>query len=257
MNIDNVLIVIPARYASVRFPGKPLALIGNKPMVQWVYENAAKTTCDVVIATDDERIMNATSNFNANAVLTSPDHPSGTDRCLEAAQKFSAKRQKKYEIIVNVQGDEPFIHPNQILALVKCFSDDRTDIATLISEVDKTEAYEAIEDANKVKVVKGTNGNALYFSRSPIPFCRGIDTSEWISTHQYYTHIGMYAYRLNVLESITKITPSALELTEKLEQLRWLENGFTIKTAITTQHSIGVDTPEDLKKANLLFSKNH
>ncbi len=251
----QTLIVIPARYASVRFPGKPLALIQDKPMVQWVYENAIKTGFQAVVATDDERIYNTVLSFGGKAVMTSPDHPSGTDRCLEAMLAFSKQEQQQFDIVVNVQGDEPFVQPEQIRSLAESFSDPKIDIATLISEVDEKEPFETIFDANKVKVVTAINGNALYFSRSTIPYNRNVSHNDWIGAHPYYIHIGMYAYRTQVLEEITQLPPSKLEMVEKLEQLRWLENGYTIKTTVSDYHAIGVDTPEDLEKVNQIAKK--
>lgn len=247
-NIMNTLIVIPARYASTRFPGKPLALISNKPMIQWVYENASKTGKDVLVATDDERILKKVVEFGGKAVMTSPDHPSGTDRCKEAAQKFMDITGNNYDIVVNIQGDEPFIKSEQIKALIECFDTKTVDIATLITPVKKDADFSEIADANRVKVVKTVNGRALYFSRSIIPFNRTNDTVEWIKDHTYFFHIGMYAFRLSVLKEITNLPLSTLENVEKLEQLRWLENGYTIQTAESHYHSIGVDTPEDLER---------
>ncbi len=252
MNSNKVLIIIPARFASVRFPGKPLALIQEKPMVQWVYENAVKTGFQAVVATDDDRIFNTVKAFGGEVVMTSAEHPSGTDRCLEALQTFAAQKQSEFDIVVNVQGDEPFVQAAHIKALVDCFQDAKTDIATLIAEVDKTAPFETIFNPNKVKVVRAKNGNALYFSRSTIPYNRNVEHNDWIANHAYFTHIGMYAYRSKVLQEITQLPVSALEATEKLEQLRWLENGYTIKTSVTDYHAIGVDTPEDLEKVNLM-----
>jgi len=253
MHNNKILIVIPARYASVRFPGKPLALIGNKPMIQWVYENALKTGFPAVVATDDERILTAVVAFGGKGVMTSADHPSGTDRCLEAATAFAAQTGKTFDVIVNVQGDEPFVKPEQIIALADSFQDASTDIATLVHAVKSDENFEAISDPNKVKVVRSANGKALYFSRSTVPYNRNVPLEKWISEHTYYIHIGMYAYRFNALKAITRLAPSPLELTEKLEQLRWLENGFSIQTAVSHYQTIGVDTPADLEKVNAML----
>lgn len=244
----NTLVVIPARYASTRFPGKPLALISNKPMIQWVYENASQTGKDVVVATDDVRILDKVKQFGGEAVMTSAHHPSGTDRCKEAAQIFTKKTAKKYDIVVNIQGDEPFIKPNQIQALIDCFKAPSVDIATLITPVDKANDFSVLADENRVKVVKAVNGRALYFSRSVIPYNRGTEVSKWMKDHTYFFHIGMYAFRFSVLEEITELPLSSLEGVEKLEQLRWLENGYFIQTAESAYHSIGVDTPEDLER---------
>ncbi len=246
----SILIVIPARYASTRFPGKPLALISNKPMIQWVYENATKTGLDAVVATDDTRILNTVSGFGGIAVMTSPDHPSGTDRCREAAEKYMQSSGKKFTIVVNIQGDEPFIQPEQILALTDCFASPTVDVATLVTPVDYSAEFKQLQDANRVKVVTAKNGRALYFSRSVIPFNRNSPEENWLQEHPYFFHIGMYAFRLTVLQEITELPVSSLEQTERLEQLRWLENGYVIQTAVTHQHSIGVDTPEDLARLN-------
>lgn len=246
----SILIVIPARYASTRFPGKPLALISNKPMIQWVYENAIKTGFDAVVATDDLRIFEVVNHFKGKAVMTSPDHPSGTDRCKEAAEKYTQQSGKQFDVVVNIQGDEPFIKPDQILALTACFSSPNVDIATLITQVEGSDNIKNLKDANRVKVVTSKNGRALYFSRSVIPFNRNTSEQNWLDKHRYFFHIGMYAFRLNVLKEITELPVSTLEQTERLEQLRWLENDYIIQTALTDQHSIGVDTPEDLERLN-------
>lgn len=237
--------IIPARYESTRFPGKPLALINGKPMIRWVYENARKCLDNVWVATDDERIMNAVTEFGGNAIKTLPTHKSGTDRCAEAALLISVN--KKNDIIINIQGDEPFIQPGQIRKLMDCF-DDQTEIATLIRKI---ESKDELFNPNRPKVVTGANMEALYFSRSPIPFLRGVDEKNWTEQHKYWAHIGMYAYRADVLQQITKLSSGLLEQAESLEQLRWLENGYKIKTAETTYESMGIDTPEDLREAVL------
>lgn len=249
------LIVIPARYASTRFPGKPLAKIGEKPMVQWVYENASKTGFDTVVATDDDRILKAVEAFGGKAVLTNPDHPSGTDRCLEAAEEMANEKGNAYDIIINVQGDEPFIDLEQIQQLASCFENENVDIATLVTPIPETEDYTFLADPNKVKAVVSENGLANYFSRSPIPYLRNVDKENWLKEHKFFLHLGMYAYRFNVLHEITKLSPSTLEKVESLEQLRWLENGYKIMVKETNHRSIGVDTPEDLESANLLIKK--
>lgn len=244
------LIVIPARYASSRFPGKPLAVIGDKPMVQWVYENSVSTGFDAVVATDDRRILEAVEGFGGVAVLTREDHPSGTDRCLEAAQLMKIKMGKSYDVVINVQGDEPFIRKEQITQLADSFKQTGIDIATLVTRVEKDTPYAFIADPNKVKAVVGENGIAKYFSRSPIPFLRGVELEDWTTKHPFLLHLGMYAYRSKVLEAVTQLPLSTLEKAESLEQLRWLENGYTIKVAETKHRSIGVDTPQDLIEAN-------
>ncbi len=235
--------IIPARYQSTRFPGKPLAIINNKPMIQWVYENVAKAVNEVWVATDDERIFDAVESFGGKAVETLSSHQSGTDRCAEAAIKIAEKCD--FDIVINVQGDEPFIQPKQIELLKSCFSTD-ADIATLIKRIETTEE---LFNPNRPKVVTDSKQNALYFSRSSIPFVRGIENKNWLLEHTFWAHIGMYAYKTDVLQKISKLKQGELEKAESLEQLRWLENGFKIKTAVTEHQSIGIDTPEDLIQA--------
>ncbi|HSH20876.1 MAG TPA: 3-deoxy-manno-octulosonate cytidylyltransferase [Draconibacterium sp.] len=235
--------IIPARYQSTRFPGKSLAMINNKPMIQWVYENVAKAVSEVWVATDDERIFKAVESFGGNAVETLPIHQSGTDRCAEAARNLSVKT--NFDVIINVQGDEPFIQPKQIELLKSCFNSD-TEIATLIKRIDTNEE---LFNPNRPKVVTDKQQNALYFSRSPIPFVRNAEKEQWHLKHSFWAHIGMYAYKSDVLQKISKLKQGELEQAESLEQLRWLENGFKIKTAVTNYQSIGIDTPEDLKQA--------
>lgn len=245
------LAVIPARYASTRFPGKPLALIGDKPMIQHVYEQAKKAVEDVVVATDDKRIYDAVEAFGGKVLLTSDKHRSGTDRCFEALQKMSGE----YDVVINIQGDEPFIQPEQIKTLKACFTDPKTEIATLIKPFDKDALWDDLSSPNTPKVVVNKRMEAMFFSRSVIPYLRGTDRTKWLNTHTYYKHIGLYAYKTNILAEITDLEPSALEKAENLEQLRWLENGYSIKVGITHQQTIGVDTPEDLEKANYIFNK--
>lgn len=242
--------IIPARYASTRFPGKPLATLGGKTVIQRVYEQATKAIDNVLVATDDQRIYDHVVSFGGKAVMTSDKHRSGTDRCWEAYQKNSGNE----DIIINVQGDEPFILPEQIETLKLCFDDKSTDIATLVKPFDKARSYHELENPNSVKVVLNSNMNAMYFSRSVIPHLRGIDKELWPSKQQYYTHLGIYAYRAKVLERITSMEPSSLETAESLEQLRWLENGMTIKVGITQHSSIGIDTPQDLERAELFLT---
>ena len=245
------LAVIPARYASTRFPGKPLALIGGKPMIQHVYEQAKKAVEEVVVATDDQRIYDAVEAFGGKVLLTSDKHRSGTDRCFEALQKMSGE----YDVVINIQGDEPFIQPEQIETLKACFTDPKTEIATLIKPFDKDALWDDLSSPNTPKVVVNKRMEAMFFSRSVIPYLRGTDRTKWLKTHTYYKHIGLYAYKTNILAEITDLEPSALEKAENLEQLRWLENGYSIKVGITHQQTIGVDTPEDLEKANYIFNK--
>lgn len=242
------LTIIPARYASSRFPGKPLALIGHKPMIQLVYEQVKKETEDVYVATDDERIFDAVKCFGGNVVMTSADHRSGTDRCFEAYQRIA----KEADVVINVQGDEPFVQPEQIGLLKNCFSDPITEIATLVKPFSEKD-IDSLSSPNTPKVVINNRMEAIYFSRSVIPYLRGIDRLKWLQNGTFYKHIGMYAYRVDVLDQITRLEATPLELSEKLEQLRWIENGFRIKVGITNSETIGVDTPEDLQKANEFF----
>lgn len=243
--------IIPARFASTRFPGKPLVLIGGKPMIQRVYEQASKSLDTVYVATDDEKIYNAVTGFGGKVLMTSPDHQSGTDRCAEAVNKITAGEGTGIDVVINIQGDEPFIRPEQIDLLISCFSDRSVEIATLVR---KTEAGEDIFNPNQPKVILDAAGNAIYFSRAAIPFIRGTEMTEWSQKHTYYKHLGLYAYKTDVLNKITLLPRSPLEITESLEQNRWLENGYKIRTALTTWESIGIDTPEDLEKAKLFFA---
>lgn len=242
--------IIPARYESTRFPGKPLALINNKPMIQWVYGNVVKAVDETWVATDDERIFKAVENFGGKAIETLSTHQSGTDRCAEAARKIS--KNYDFDVVINVQGDEPFIQAKQIELLKFCFSTD-TEIATLIKKIDSTDE---LFNPNRPKVVIDKHQNALYFSRSPIPFVRGAENENWVSAQTFWVHIGMYAYKSEVLQQISKLNQGTLEKAESLEQLRWLENGFKIKTAVTKHQSIGIDTPEDLEQAVQLLRNN-
>lgn len=245
MILNPSLILIPARYASTRFPGKPLVEIAGKPMIQHVYEKATAVSEHVYVATDDKRIYNTVIGFGGRAVTTATTHRSGTDRCYEAYQKVKGLLQQDFEVIVNVQGDEPFILPEQIEVLISRFEEPEIQIATLAKPFEKNEE---IFDPNKVKVVFSQQHTALYFSRCPIPYCRGVEQEEWLAQTPYYKHVGMYAYRPAILESITRIPQGVLEKAESLEQLRWLECGYKIAVSITHHESIGIDTPEDLKK---------
>jgi len=236
--------IIPARFQSTRFPGKPLVILGDKPIIQWVYENAKKALDDVYVATDDERIYKAVEAFGGKAVYTSPNHQSGTDRCAEAAQKVA--KQMEFDVVINIQGDEPFIRPEQVEGLKACFKSPETEIATLIKPI--TNAVE-ITNINRPKVVINKNMEAMYFSRSSIPFVRDSKPEEWINRNEFYSHIGMYAYRYDILLELTKLPIGVLEKAESLEQLRWLENGYRIKTAKTSFENMGIDTPEDLENA--------
>lgn len=238
--------IIPARYASTRFPGKPLADMGGKPMIQRVYEQVQGELDAVWVATDDERIEQAVRDFGGHVVMTSDRHRSGTDRCYEAYTKVGAE----YDIVVNIQGDEPFIQPGQIRTLKDCFTDPTVEIATLVKPFNPEDDFETVLfNPNSPKVVLNKNREAMYFSRSVIPYVRGKQYTEWLSAHTYYKHIGLYAYRAETLAAITRLEPSSLERAESLEQLRWLENGYRIKAGITEQETIGIDTPEDMRKA--------
>lgn len=243
----NVLILIPARYASTRFPGKPLAEIGGKPMIRHVVEKATAVAEDVFVATDDVRIFNCVVNFGGQAVMTSAAHRSGTDRCYEAFRQVVEQSGKQYDVVVNIQGDEPFILPEQVQSLIACFDDPEIEIATLARQFDHNAD---IFDPNKVKVVCSARQTALYFSRSAIPFCRGTDRENWGVSIPFYKHVGMYAYRPQVLKEITDLPQGELEKAESLEQLRWLENGYKIAVRLTDHESIGIDTPADLERAN-------
>lgn len=239
------LAIIPARYASTRFPAKPLATLGGKLIIQRVYEQVKRAVEDVVVATDDDRIMAAVEAFGGRAVMTSTEHRSGTDRCYEALQKVGGN----YDIVINVQGDEPFIQPEQIRSLVSCFEDEATDIATLIKPFTAEDGIEALENPNSPKVVISRDMKAIYFSRSVIPYIREVERSEWLTKHTFYKHIGMYAFRAKTLGEVTALAQSSLELGEKLEQLRWLESGYRIGVGITNIETIGIDTPDDLRRA--------
>lgn len=244
--------IIPARYASTRFPGKPLADMNGKPMIQRVYEQVKDVLDSVCVATDDIRIENAVKAFGGQVVMTSDQHRSGTDRCYEAYQKIG----EGYDVIVNIQGDEPFIHPEQIQTIKTCFADANTQIATLVKPFRSDDDFEStLFNPNSPKVVLNKNNEAMYFSRSIIPYIQGKKYTEWLPSHTFYKHIGLYAYRAQVLKEITQLPQSALELAESLEQLRWLENGYKIKVGITEQETIGIDTPEDMEKA-LAFLAN-
>lgn len=237
--------IIPARYASTRFPGKPLAMLGGKPIIQRVCEQARAVFDRVLVATDDTRIAECVDNFGGKAIMTRPDHRSGTDRCFEAYEKAG----EDCDVVVNVQGDEPFIAPQQLKAVCHCFDNPATDIATLVMPFAPTATWDEIANPNSPKVVVSAGGRALYFSRSVIPYIRGSEHTEWPRRHTFFKHIGLYAYRSEVLKRLTALPPSPLEMAESLEQLRWLEAGYTITTAETHTATIGIDTPADLERA--------
>lgn len=237
--------IIPARYASTRFPAKPLALLGGKPVIQRVYEQVTGVISSAVVATDDERIAEVVKSFGGQVVMTSPNHKSGTDRCWEAYQKLD----EEYDVVINVQGDEPFIAHSQLKAIMECFEDENTDIATLVKPFVESDGLAALENPNSPKVVLDSESRAIYFSRSVIPYLRGVEPEQWLSSHTFYKHIGMYAFRSDVLGKITSLPQSTLELAESLEQLRWLENGYKIGVGISDVETVGIDTPEDLQRA--------
>ena len=247
------IVIIPARYASTRFPAKPLALLGGKPVIQRVYEQVSGVVSDVVVATDDERIYEAVEAFGGRVVMTSTNHKSGTDRCWEAYQKQG----EEYDVVINVQGDEPFIAHSQLRAIMDCFNDETTDIATLVKPFTEEDGIEALENPNSPKVVLDKQSRAIYFSRSVIPYLRGVEREEWLKKHTYYKHIGMYAFRADVLRQVTSLEQSPLELAESLEQLRWLENGYKIGVGISDVETVGIDTPEDLQKAEEFLKKRN
>ena len=240
----NILGVIPARYASTRFPGKPLADIKGKPMIQRVYEQAKKCKLlnEVIVATDDKRIEAAVKKFKGKVVMTSDKHESGTDRCHEALKKYGGK----FDAVINIQGDEPFIHPEQISKVANCFKDKNVQLATLAMKLD---SIHELTNHNTIKVIINKKKEAIYFSRTAIPYYRGEDFTEWLKMHTYYKHIGIYGYRTDILAQVTNLERSSLEIAESLEQLRWLENGYKIAVEVTNMESYSIDTPEDLKKA--------
>jgi len=245
--------IIPARYASTRFPGKPLAVLGGKPVIQRVYEQASRVLEDVYVATDDSRIHDAVLAFGGLAVMTRADHQSGTDRIEEAAEKIeSTYTPDRYpDVVINIQGDEPFIQPSQIETLKALFDAPETQIGTLGK---RFETAEAAMNANSPKIVTDCRGFALYFSRSVIPYIRGAQGSEWFSRFPYLKHLGLYAYRREVLRQVTRLPQSPLELAESLEQLRWLENGYRIRVGLTDVETVGIDTPEDLERAEAFLA---
>ena len=234
--------IIPARYASTRFPGKPLAMLVGKTVIQRVYEQVSCVLDEAYVATDDERIREAVERFGGVAVMTSPNHKSGTDRIEEAATRLNTDA----DVIINVQGDEPFIQRSQLETVKQLFSDPRTQIVTLGKPF---ESMEAVCNPNSPKIVCDVDGYALYFSRSVIPYIRGKEQAQWLQSFPFLKHIGLYAYRREVLHAITQLPQSALELAESLEQLRWLQNGYRIRVGLTDVETVGIDTPDDLQRA--------
>lgn len=234
--------IIPARYASTRFPGKPLAMLGGKPVIQRVYEQAISVLGEAYVATDDERIFHTVTDFGGKAVMTRNDHKSGTDRIEEAVEKLATDA----DVIINIQGDEPFVQASQLQALMQLFDDPETQIGTLGKPF---ENMEAVDNPNSPKIVCDRRGFALYFSRSVIPHVRGKERAEWIEHFPYLKHLGLYAYRREVLREVTQLPQTPLELAESLEQLRWLENGYRIRVGLTDVETVGIDTPADLERA--------
>lgn len=242
----KVLGIIPARYHSSRFPGKPLVIIRDKPMIQHVYEQAknAGQLDEVIVATDDSRIEKSVNDFGGNVMMTSTIHSSGTERCAEVLKKLKDSG-NLFDVVINIQGDEPFIDPEQINLVASSFKTRNIQIATLSKKInDEMELF----DPNVVKVVSDINGNAIYFSRQTIPFIRGQKSNDWKQLSTHFKHIGIYGYQSTILEEIVVLKQSSLEKAESLEQLRWIENGYTIKVKETDIESFGVDVPEDLSK---------
>ena len=244
----KVIGIIPARYASSRFPGKPLAKLGGKYVIQRVVEQVGAVLDDVYVATDDERIYNTVTSMGAKAVMTRSDHQSGTDRIAEALEKIGGN----FDVVVNIQGDEPFIQKSQIETVVACFNDANTQIATLGK---KFATIEEAKNPNSPKIILDNRSYAMYFTRALAPYIRGKEENQWIDVYPFLKHIGLYAYRTEVLREVTKLPQSPLELAEGLEQLRWLQNGYKIKVGLTEVETVGIDTPEDLQRAELFLAQ--
>ncbi len=240
----KIIGIVPARFGSTRFPGKPLADINGKSMIQRVYEQCllSKLLSRLVIATDDERILNHVKEFGGEAILTSPQHLSGTDRCAEVIEKME---NPIYDVVINIQGDEPYIHPDQIDLLCTTFERNETRLSTLVKKITSTDE---LFNHNNVKVVLNKRKEAIYFSRSPIPYNRNFPEQEWLKYSTYYKHIGIYGYKSSALLEVSRLAKTNLEITESLEQLRWIENGYVIHAEVTSYESIAIDTPEDLLK---------
>jgi 3-deoxy-manno-octulosonate cytidylyltransferase (CMP-KDO synthetase) len=238
----KIIGIIPSRYDSTRFPGKPLVLIQGKTMIRRVYEQAikAKSLNDVIVATDDERIAEEVESFGGKFIYTSPSHQSGTDRCAEVVKLMPG-----YNVAINIQGDEPYIDPRQIDLLASCFNTDEVQLATLIKEI---HSDEELFNINIPKVLVNLRQQAIYFSRHPIPYLRNVEQEQWLQSHRFFKHVGIYGYKVSALLAITKLGTSSLERAESLEQLRWIENGYNIETRITTIDTIAIDHPEDLNK---------
>lgn len=243
--------VIPARYASTRFPGKPLAVLGGKTVIERVYRQVSKAVENVYVATDDNRIFDAVRAFGGNVVMTRSDHKSGTDRIEEAVEKIGAS---DFDVVINVQGDEPFIQPSQLHTLMSLFDDEATQIATLGKPFT---SMEAVRNPNSPKIVLDKHSFALYFSRSVIPFVRGVDEDKWLDSYRFLKHLGIYAYRTEVLREVTRLPQGVLEKAESLEQLRWLENGYRIRVGLTDVETVGIDTPADLERAEKFLTEGN
>ncbi|MCA1756080.1 MAG: 3-deoxy-manno-octulosonate cytidylyltransferase [Bacteroidales bacterium] len=244
--------IIPSRFDSTRFPGKPLAMIGDKSMIRMVWEEASKVLESVFVATDDQRIADEVTGFGGFAIMTSPHHRTGTERCAEAAGIIESQFGISPDTIINIQGDEPFFSREQAEKLVACFDDNSVEIATLVKKIDK---YDDLVNPGIPKVLIAANGDAICFSRATIPYNRDLPLNEWLRVTDYYKHIGMYGYRTSVLKKISSLDSTPAEISESLEQLRWLGHGYRIRTAITNTESIGIDTPEDLENAKILLNK--
>ena len=248
--------IIPARYASTRFPGKPLAVLGGKTVIQRVYEQVSGMLDEVYVATDDERILQCVERFGGRAVMTRADHKSGTDRIEEAVEKIEAGGMSREDdeelVVINVQGDEPFIQPSQVETLMHLFDEPSTQIGTLGKPF---ESLEAVRNPNSPKIVTDVRGFALYFSRSVIPYIRGVDSDDWFGQFPFLKHLGIYAYRREVLAEVTRLPQSSLEKAESLEQLRWLQNGYRIRVGLTDVETVGIDTPEDLQRAEQFLNR--
>ncbi len=242
--------IIPARYASTRFPGKPLADLGGKSMIERVYTRVASVMDNVAVATDDERIHRAVEAFGGRAVMTSTEHRSGTDRCREAVRLLGSDA----DVVVNIQGDEPFIASSQLRSLMESFEDPAVEIASLARPFDPSRGFDALFDPNVVKVVMDDKMNAVYFSRSIIPYVRGYEWKEWLDNAKFYTHVGLYGYRQATLDRLGELSQSTLELAESLEQLRWLQAGYKIRMSLTDEPTIGIDTPADLEAARQMLA---
>lgn len=247
---NSCVAIIPARYASTRFPGKPLALLGGKPIIEYVYLTASAVADEAYVATDDERILKCVENFGGKAIMTDSELRSGTDRVAQAYSRLG----RSFDIVVNVQGDEPFIHKEQISSLVACLEDEDTDIATIVKPFSPDDGTEALMNPNTPKVAITRDMRALYFSRSVIPYVRNEKPELWLKRHTFYKHIGIYGFKAHALERITQLPQGKLEKAESLEQLRWLENGLSIKVAVSEHDTVGIDTPDDLHRAEAMLN---